>query len=62
MCHWGWWSLLPALVAVGLCWMTREPLISLFGGIVVGAFLLGYYDIANDVLASDLKRKRPWMA
>jgi len=53
-CHWGWWSLLPAAVAVGLCWLTREPLISLFGGIVVGAFLLGYYDITQDVLVDNL--------
>ncbi len=52
--HWGWWSLLPAAVAVALCWITREPLISLFGGIVVGAFLLGIYDIADSVLVDSL--------
>jgi Na+/H+ antiporter NhaC len=52
--HWGWWSLLPALVAVALCWITREPLVSLFGGIVVGAFLLGIYDLADDVLVANL--------
>jgi len=47
--HWGLWSLLPAAVAVGLCWMTREPVMSLFGGIVVGAFILGRYDITDAV-------------
>lgn len=52
--HWGLWSLLPALVAVGLCWMTREPLVSLLGGIVVGAMLLGVYDITEDVLVANL--------
>ena len=52
--HWGWWSLLPAVVAVGLCWMTREPLVSLFGGIVVGAFLLKTYDITGGVLVKSL--------
>ena len=52
--HWGWWSLLPAAVAVALCWITREPLVSLFGGIVVGAFLLGLYDITDDVLVTNL--------
>ena len=52
--HWGWWSLLPAAVAVGLCWMTREPLVSLFGGIVVGAFLLQDYDITGAVLVKNL--------
>ena len=55
--HWGWWSLLPAAVAVGLCWMTREPLVSLFGGIVVGAFLLGHYDLTGDVLVANLATK-----
>ena len=38
--HYGFWSLLPALTAVFLCLMTREPLTSLFCGVVVGAFLL----------------------
>lgn len=52
-CHWGLWSLLPAAVAVGLCWMTREPLMSLFGGIVVGAFLLGRYDITDAVFVEN---------
>ena len=47
--HWGLWSLLPAAVAVALCWMTREPLMSLLGGIVVGAFMLGRYNITEDV-------------
>ncbi len=47
--HWRLWSLLPAAVAVGLCWMTREPLMSLLGGIVVGAFMLGRYDITDAV-------------
>ena len=35
--HWGWWSLLPAAVAVILCWLTREPVTSLAAGIVSGA-------------------------
>ena len=55
--HWGWWSLLPAAVAVGLCWITREPLVSLSGGIIVGAFLLGVYDIADGVLMKNLATK-----
>jgi Na+/H+ antiporter NhaC len=52
--HWHLWSLLPALVAVGLCWMTREPITSLLGGIVVGALLLGSYDITGEVLVKSL--------
>ncbi len=52
--HWGPWSLLPAMAAIVLCWMTREPLVSLLGGIVVGGFLLGQYDITEDILVANL--------
>ena len=41
--HFGIWSLLPALVAVVLCLMTREPLVALFCGIVIGAVMLGRF-------------------
>ena len=47
--HWSYWSLLPAAVAVALCWLTREPITALFGGIVTGAFLLGKFDITENV-------------
>ena len=52
--HWGWWSLLPALVAVVLCWLTREPVTALAAGIVSGALLLGRYDITGEVLIPSL--------
>ncbi len=52
--HWRLWSLLPALVAVLLCWITREPMTSLFGGIVVGALLLSRYDLTDQVLITSL--------
>ncbi len=52
--HYGLWSLLPALVAVALCLMTKEPLSALFGGIVVGAFMLGKFDITDAVLIPNL--------
>ncbi len=52
--HWRFWSLLPALVAVALCWVTREPLTALFGGIVAGALLLGRFDLIDDVLVKNL--------
>ena len=48
--HWGWWSLMPAVVAVLLCWLTKEPVTALLGGIVSGAFILGRYDITGEVL------------
>jgi Na+/H+ antiporter NhaC len=52
--HWGWWSLLPAAVAVILCWLTREPVTSLAAGIVSGALLLGRYDITGEVMIPSL--------
>ncbi len=52
--HFGYWSLLPALVAIILCWVTKEPITSLLAGIVSGAFLLGRYDITGDVLVTSL--------
>ena len=52
--HWGFWSLLPALVAVLLCWVTREPITALLGGIVSGAFILTEYDIFGAVIIEHL--------
>lgn len=52
--HWGFWSLLPAFCAVLLCWLTREPITALLGGIVSGALLLGLYDLTGEVLIPTL--------
>ncbi len=52
--HWGFWSLLPPLVAVLLCWMTREPVSSLLGGIASGALILSRYDLTGEVLIPSL--------
>jgi len=52
--HWGIWSLLPAVVAILLCWLNREPVTSLLGGIISGALLLGQYDLTGDVLIPSL--------
>lgn len=54
--HWGAWSLLPALVAIILCWLTKEPITALLGGIVAGAFLLGQYDLTEEVLVPNLAK------
>lgn len=48
--HFGLWSMLPAIVAIALSLLTREPITALLGGIVVGAFMLGRYDITDKVL------------
>ena len=52
--HFGVWSLLPALVAILLCLITREALTSLLAGVVTGAFMLGRFDITDAVLIPSL--------
>jgi Na+/H+ antiporter NhaC len=55
--HFGLWSLLPAIVAIALCWLTREPVSALFSGIIVGALLLQQYDITDAVLLEAMATK-----
>jgi len=55
--HFKFWSLLPAIMAIALCWITREPLTSLIGGIVAGALLLQKYNITEDVFLAELMTK-----
>ena len=45
--HYGPWSLLPALLAIALSLLTRDPLIGLFTGIVAGASMLVDFDLAS---------------
>lgn len=52
--HFDYWSLLPAVVAIALCLFTREPITALLGGIIVGAVMLGRYDITDKVLQPSL--------
>ncbi len=55
--HFGLWSLLPAAVAIGLCLLTKEPLTAMFSAVVVGAFMLGRFDITDAVLLPSLASK-----
>ena len=55
--HYGFWSLLPAFVAIILCWLTREPLTSLLGGIVAGSFLMGRFNIIENLMLPGLMTK-----
>ena len=48
--HWGWWSFLPAVTAIVLCWLSREPITALLAGIIVGAMLLGKFNFLENVL------------
>lgn len=52
--HFGLWSMLPAAVAIGLCLLTKEPLTALSSAVVVGAFMLGRFDLTDDVLLTSL--------
>ncbi len=55
--HWHYFSLLPALVAILLCWLIREPLMSLGGGIVTGAMLLSHYDLSDQIFLTVMASK-----
>lgn len=55
--HYGLWSLLPAAVAIGLCLLTKEPLTALMSAVIVGAFMLGRFDITDAVLLPSLASK-----
>ncbi|MBJ7390838.1 MAG: hypothetical protein JHC85_04675 [Chthoniobacterales bacterium] len=52
--HWGPWSLLPAITAVLLCFLLRDPVVSLAGGIMAGAFLMQEYDIPGKILIPEI--------
>lgn len=55
--HFGVWSLLPALITIGLCLITREPLTALFSGVLTGALMLGEYDITDSVIIPNLAQE-----
>ncbi len=46
----GYWSLVPPLVTLILCFTTKEVIPSLFAGIVLGGFVIGKYDIVGEFL------------
>lgn len=52
--HFGLWSMLPAVIAIGLCLLLKEPLTALICAVIVGAFMLGRFDITDKVLIPSL--------
>lgn len=52
--HFGLWSFLPVIVAIFLAVANREPLTSLLAGVVVGAFMLGRFDLFGEVFIPSL--------
>ena len=55
--HFGWWSLLPAALAIVLCLLTKEPLTALLSAVIVGALMLGRFDITDEVFLPSLATK-----
>ncbi len=55
--HYGLWSLLPAFITIFLAWLTREPLTALLSGIAVGAFMMGQYDLTDQILIPAMAQK-----
>jgi len=55
--HFGLWSLLPALITILLCLITREPITALLSGIVIGSFMLGQYDLTDKVIIPNLAKE-----
>ena len=55
--HFRYWSLLPAVMAIALCFITKEPLTSLIGGIISGALILQKYNITEEVFVQELMTK-----
>ena len=52
--HFGIWSILPALVTLSFCIAFREPLPALILGIISGAFILGRFDLTEEVFLPGL--------
>jgi len=46
----GFWSIVPALVALILCFTTREVIPSLFAGIILGGLISGKFNIVQEFL------------
>ena len=55
--HFSFWSLVPAILTLLLCWLTREPVTSLLAGVVSGALILGQYNLMDEVLIPSLMSK-----
>ena len=55
--HWSFWSLLPAILTLSLCWLTQEPVTALLLGVFSGALILSQYNIIEDVLIASLMRE-----
>lgn len=51
------WSLFPAFLTLFLCWILREPVVSLLLGIISGAMILKYYNVIDQIFIPILMTK-----
>jgi len=55
--HYGWWSLLPAIIAILISLISRQPVVGLLCGVISGSFILTQYNVVNDSIIDILHSK-----
>ena len=55
--HWHLGSLLPAIVSLLLCWITKEPITALLSGILSAALILGKFNLTESIFMPALMNK-----
>lgn len=56
--HYGWWSLLPALATLVICFWTKNVLLGLFLGVFLGGAVAGEYNVIRAYLIPSLGSER----
>jgi hypothetical protein len=56
--HYGWLSLLPAVAALAICFITRNVILALFTGIILAGAITGQYNIIEHYLLPSLGTRR----
>ncbi len=56
--HYGWWSLLPAVATLVICFISRNVILALFIGIVLAGAITGNYNIIDHYLLPSLGTER----
>ncbi len=56
--HYGWWSLLPAVAALAICFISRNVIFALFTGILLAGAITGNYNIIEGFLLPSLGTRR----
>ena len=52
--HYGLWSLLPAIVTISICFITRNVLLALLLGVIIGSLVASKANVINDFLIPSL--------